>query len=96
MLDLGSHVKNILPNNSWEAIGQQKLVYSPIQFAWLHRSKIFSIERLEDIEVYLVVVNTYVDFKAYDIMGEKDPYPTLLGIEWCFITTSLLILIERQ
>lgn len=34
MLDLGSHVKNILPNNSWEAIGQQKLVYSPIQFAW--------------------------------------------------------------
>lgn len=90
MLDLGSDV-NILPKNSWEAIGQQKLVFSPIQLCMVNRSKILDIKRLEDIEVDLVVVKTYVDFKAYYLMGEKDPYPTLLGIEWCFITTSLLI-----
>jgi len=33
MLDLGSDI-NILPNTTWEEMGNPKLVYSPIQFGW--------------------------------------------------------------
>jgi hypothetical protein len=32
----------------------------------------------------LVGVKTIDDFEVIEIMGEKDPYPYLLGIEWAY------------
>ena len=40
--------------------------------------------RLEDVEVDVAGVKTYTDFEVIDIMGDKNPYPTLLGIDWAF------------
>jgi len=31
--------------------------------------------------VDLAILKTYVDFKVMDILGDRDPYPTLLGID---------------
>ena len=37
---------------------------------------------MENVEVYFVVLKTFIDFEVIEIMGGPDPYPTLLGIEW--------------
>ena len=42
------------------------------------------IGRVEEVEVDVAGVNTYTDFEVIDVMGDKDPYPTLLGIDWDF------------
>lgn len=81
MLDLGSDV-NILPNKSWEAMVKPKLVYSPIRLCMANQYMIFPIRRLEDVEVEMAGIKMYVDFEVIEIMDEKDPYPTLLGIDW--------------
>ena len=42
------------------------------------------IGRLEEVEVEVAGVKTYTDFALIDIMGDKDPYLALLGIDWAF------------
>lgn len=39
---------------------------------------------LNYVEVDIAGVKTYVDFEVIDIMGDKDPYPALLGIDLDF------------
>lgn len=43
---------------------------------------IIPIGRLEDIEVDIIGVKTYENFEVINIMGDKDPYLALLGIDW--------------
>ena len=46
--------------------------------------------RLEEVEVDVALVKTYTKFKlVINIMGDKDPYPTLLGINWAFENYSI-------
>jgi hypothetical protein len=45
---------------------------------------IFPIGILENFEIEVMGVNTVADFKVIKIMGDKDPYPTLLGIDWAY------------
>jgi hypothetical protein len=40
--------------------------------------------RLQNVEVDLDGVKTIFDFEVIEIMGEKDPYPALLGIDWAY------------
>ena len=61
------------------------------------------IGRLEDVEVDIAGVKTYTDFEVIDIMGDKDPYPALLGIDWAFenyaiidLKKELMILEDRE
>jgi len=83
MIDLGSDI-NILPKKTWEAIGKPKLIYSPIQFCMDNQYCIYIFERLKNIEVDLDGVKTILEFKFIEIMGEKDSYPTLLGIDLAY------------
>ena len=89
MLDLGSDV-NILPRKTWEALGRPRLAYSPIQLRMANQYCILLIGRLEGVEVDIVGVKTYTDFEVIDIMGDKDPYPTLLGIDWAFDNYAII------
>jgi hypothetical protein len=43
---------------------------------------IFPIGMLENVEIDVVGVKNVADFEVIEIMGEKDPYPALLGIDW--------------
>jgi hypothetical protein len=83
MLDLGYDV-NILPKNTWEALGKPQLTYSPIQLRMANQYCIFPIGRLENVEIDVVGVKIVADFEVIEIMGDKDPYPTLLGIDWAY------------
>ena len=80
MLDLASDV-NILPWKMWEALGWPRLTYSPIQLRMANQYCIVLIGRLEGVEVDIAGVKTYTDFEVIDIVGDKDSYPTLLGID---------------
>jgi hypothetical protein len=43
---------------------------------------IFPVGRLENVEIYVAGIKTTIDFEVIEIMGDKDPYPTLLDIDW--------------
>jgi hypothetical protein len=45
---------------------------------------IFPMGRLENVEIDVVGVKSVVDFEVIEIMGDKDPYPALLGIDWAY------------
>jgi hypothetical protein len=45
---------------------------------------IFPIGRLENVEIDVAGVKTVADFEVIKIMGDKDPYPALLGIYWAY------------
>jgi hypothetical protein len=36
------------------------------------------------MEVHVPGVKTVADFEVIEIMGDKDPYPVLLGIDWAY------------
>lgn len=83
MLELGSNV-NTLSNNTQDALGRPKLVFSPI-YLWMDNQYcIFPIGLLEDVEVDVVGVKRHASFKLIDIIGDKYPYPILLGVDQDF------------
>lgn len=43
------------------------------------------------MEVNVVGVKTYVEFQGIEVIGDKDPYPTLLGLNGPLIIMLLLI-----
>jgi hypothetical protein len=45
---------------------------------------IFPIGRLENVEIDVARVKTVAYFEVIEIMGDKEPYPTLLGIDWAY------------
>jgi hypothetical protein len=83
MLDLGSDV-NILPKKTLEALGKPQLTYSPIQLRMDNQYCIFPMGRMESMEIDVMGVKTIDEFEVIDIMGDKDPYPSLLGIDWAY------------
>lgn len=83
MLDLGSDV-NIFSRKTWESLGRPKLTLFPIWLCMENQYYILLVIWLEHVQVVIVGVKTYVYFKVIDIMGENDPYRTLLGIDWAF------------
>ena len=48
------------------------------------------IGRLEDVKIDIAGVKAYTDFEVIDIMGDKDPYPALLGIDWAFESYAII------
>jgi hypothetical protein len=83
MLDLGSDF-TILPKKTWEALGKPHLTYSPIQLRMANRYCIFLIGILKNVDIDVAGVKTVYDFEVIEIMGDKDPYLTLLGIDWAY------------
>jgi hypothetical protein len=49
---------NILPRKTWEAMGNPKIVYSPIQLFLENQYCIYPIGRLQNVEVDLARVKT--------------------------------------
>jgi hypothetical protein len=89
MLDLGSDV-NILPKKTWEALGKPQLVYSPIQLRMENQYCIFPVGRMENVEIDVAGVKTTTDFEVIEIMGDKDPYPSLLRIDWAYENYAII------
>ena len=77
--DLGYDV-NILPKNSWESNGFPSLVYSTIQSRMENQYHIFPIGQLENVEVDLIGVQTFTNFKVIEIMGGTNSHLDILCI----------------
>ena len=75
---------NILPKKTWEDLGKPQLVYSPIHLRMENQYCIFPMGRLEYVEVDVTGFKTIDDFEVIEIMGDEDPYPALLGIDWAY------------
>jgi hypothetical protein len=80
MLDMESGV-NILPKKTCEVLGKPQLTYSSIQPKMENQYCIFPIGRLENVEIDVAGVKTIVDSEVIKIMGDKEPYLELLGID---------------
>jgi hypothetical protein len=60
-----------------------------------NRYYIFPVGSLQNVEVDLVGVKTLDDFEFIEIMGENDPYPTLLGIDWAYENYAIIDLTKE-
>jgi hypothetical protein len=65
-------------------MGNPKIFYSPIQLCMANKYDIYPVGRIQNVEVDLDGIKTFIDFEVIKIMGEKDPYPALLGIDWAY------------
>jgi hypothetical protein len=53
---------------------------------------IYLVGRLQNVEVYLAGAKKMEYFEVTKIMGEKDPYPSLLGIDWAYENFTVIYL----
>ena len=81
ILDLGSEV-NVLTKQTWEKMGKPTLEWSPIQLRLANQQNIVPLGRFPSVPVDIDGVSTLVDFEVIEIFDDRNPYPTLLGIEW--------------
>jgi hypothetical protein len=51
---------------------------------------IFRVGRMENVEIDAMGVKTTTDFEVIEIMGDKDPYPSLLRIDWAYEKYSII------
>jgi hypothetical protein len=95
ILDLGSDV-NVIPRQTWEMMGQPKLIWSPIQLRLANQHKIIPIGRLTGVSVSIDGVHNMADFEVIEIVDGSTPYPTLLGLDWAFENQTIIDLKKRQ
>jgi hypothetical protein len=48
---------------------------------------------MENVEIDIVGVKIIADFEVIEIMGDKDPYPALIGIDWDYDNYVVIIYI---
>jgi hypothetical protein len=53
---------------------------------------IFPVGRLENVEIDVAGVKTTTNFEVIEIMGNKNPYPSLLGIDWEYDNYAIISL----
>jgi len=70
MLDLGLDV-NILRRKTWKSLRKPKLLSPFIQLQMENKYCILLVGRLQDVEVDIVGIKTFVDFEVIDILGDK-------------------------
>jgi hypothetical protein len=91
ILDLGYEF-NVLPNNTWQCMGEPTLGYSSVQLKLANQHRVLSIRRLKGVTIDLDGVRTKVDFKVIEIVDET----TLLGLDWEFDNQSIIKLKTRK
>jgi hypothetical protein len=95
ILDLGSEV-NVLPNKTWQCMGEPTLGYSPIQLKLANQQRVLSIGRLKGLIVDLDRVRTKEKFEVIEIVDDTTPYPVLLGMDWVFDNQDIINLKTRK
>jgi hypothetical protein len=89
ILDLGSEV-NVLPKKTWKCMGEPTLGYSHVQLKLENQHIFLPIGRLKGVTVDLDGVRTKANFKAIEIVDDKNPYRTFLGLDWAFDNQTII------
>lgn len=95
VLDIGSYV-NVLTKKRWEAMGRPALQWSPVQLRMANQVKVVPLGRLPKVLIDLDGVKSTAEFEVIEIIDNKSPYPTLLGIEWALDCNGIINLKRKQ
>ena len=95
ILDLGFDA-NVLPKQTWQKMGEQKLEWSTIQLRMAKKQKIIPLGRLPQVEIDIVRVKVCAEFEVIKIVDDADPYPTLLGLDWAIDMGGIINLKHRS
>jgi len=95
VLDIGSDV-NVLTNKTWETMVNPCLKWSPVQLRMANQVKVIPLGRLSGVPVDLDGVRSIAEFEVIEIVDDRNPYPTLLGIEWAMNNNSIINLKKRK
>lgn len=95
IMDLGSDA-NILPKQTWERMGRPTLQWSPIQLRMANQQKIIPMGSLQGITVHIEGASMLVDFEVIEIVDDRNPYSTLLGIDWTTDMNKVINLKKRK
>ena len=71
-------------------MGKPCLDWSPIQLRLANQVKVLPIGRLSNIIIDVEGLRTYADFEVINIVDDKNPYPTLLGIDWAINNQTII------
>ena len=52
--------------------------------------KVLPIGRLSQVPVDIEGLCTFIDFEVINIVDDKNPYPTLLGIDWAIDNQTII------
>ena len=94
-LDLGSEV-NVLTKETWELMGSPKMQSSPIRLRLANQARVYPLGRLSNIPVDIDGVRSLADFEVIEIIDDRKPFPTLLGIDWAFDNLAVIDLKKKQ
>jgi hypothetical protein len=95
VLDLESEV-NVMTKKTWALMGKTKLIYSPIRLCMANQQAFSPFGRLEHVPVDIDGVITFAYFEVIEIVDDRCPYPTLLGIDWTFENSTVVDLKKRH
>jgi hypothetical protein len=84
-----------MTKQTWELMGKPKLIYSPIRLRMANQQVVSPFGRLEHIPMDIDKVRTFAYFEVIEIVDDRCPYPTLLGIDWAFNNSIMVDLKKR-
>jgi hypothetical protein len=77
-------------------MGKPKLIYSSIRIRMANQQVVSPFGKLEHVPVDIDEVRTFADFEVIEIVDDRFPYPTLLGIDWAFNNSTIVDLKKRR
>jgi hypothetical protein len=80
ILHLGSEV-NLLPKKTWKCMGDPKLAYSHVQLKLANQHRVLPIGRMKGVTI---------DLEDIEIVDDKTPYPSFLGLDWAFDNQAII------
>jgi hypothetical protein len=83
-----------MTKQTWTLMGKLKLIYSPIRLRMANEQEVSPFVILEHVPMDIDEVKTFAYFKVIEIVDDKFPYPTLLGIYWDF-NNSIVVDIKK-
>ena len=72
-------------------MGKPRLIYSPLKLRMANQQVVIPFGRIEHVLVDIDGVRTFEDFEVIEIVDDNFPYPALLGIDWDFNNSTMVI-----
>ena len=91
IMDLGFDF-NILTRQTWESMGNPRLLWSSVQLRLANHLKVLPTSWLTQVPFEVEGMRTYVEFELIEIVDDTNMYPSLLGMTRRLIIILLSIL----
>ena len=89
ILDIGSKV-NVIPKQTWQQMGELKLQWTTTQLRMDNQQMITPLGKLPQVIVNIARVKVRANFEVIHTVGDTDPYPALLGLDWAMAVGGII------